>query len=289
MRYEGSVYRPPSEARSYILQVTIGCSHNKCTFCDMYKDKQFRVRDLNDIFEDLDMAKQSYGSLKRIFLADGNALVLSMDKLIILLDRINESFPELERISVYAAPKDILNKSLDDLKILKERKLTMAYLGIESGDDVILKDICKGVSKKEMIEAGQKIVASGIILSTMIISGLGGKERTREHALESAMVVNAINPHYLSLLTLMVNKEGAFYNRIIKGNLTLLQPQEVMVEAKLFIENLDLKSCTFRSNHASNYVALKGKLPEEKDLLLKTIDQILNDEEMFYSEGTRML
>lgn len=190
MRYEGAVYRPPSEAYSLIIQATIGCSHNKCTFCSMYKDKQFRIRKLDEIIEDLYMARKAYGKIKRVFLADGNALVLKTEDLKKILFKINELFPECERIGIYSAPKDILGKTDSELKELKEHGLGIAYLGIESGSDRILKEIKKGVSSKEIIEAGQKIMRSGIKLSVTLISGLGGKENWIEHAEKSANVIN---------------------------------------------------------------------------------------------------
>jgi len=255
----------------------------------MYKDKKFKVRRLEEIIEDLNQAKKTYGSIRRIFLADGNALVLSMDKLNQILDHINHVFPDLERVSVYAAPRDILSKSLEDLKRLKEKKLTMAYMGIESGCDAILRAVCKGVTSQEIITGGQKLVQAGITLSTMIISGLGGKEGWQSHAKESARVLNAIQPNYLSLLTLMVNESGDFYKQVQSGALTLLKPREVMVETRAFIEDLDLESCTFRSNHPSNYISLEGNLPEDKADLLQAIDYVMTHDQAYRPEAARGL
>lgn len=276
MRYEGALYRPPSEARSLIVQIAIGCAHNDCTFCSMYKDKKFRIRKVSEVIEDLKEARSSYRYVKRIFLADGNALILKIEDLRIILRAIKELFPECERVGIYSAPRDILNKSLDELKELKELGLGIAYLGIESGSDKILKDIKKGVTSEEMIQAGKKMVASGIRLSVMIISGLGGKELFEEHARESARVVNEINPSYVALLTLLVNRNTEMYDKVQSGELVLLSPKEVIQETKLFLENLNLSNATFRSNHSSNYVALAGVLPQDKDMLISKLDRAMD-------------
>ena len=271
MRYEGAVYRPPSEAYSLIIQATIGCSHNKCTFCNMYKEKRFRMRSLTEIIEDLEMARKSYRHIKRIFLADGDALALKTDYLKQILIKIRELFPECERVGIYSAPKDILRKTKEELKELHELGLGIAYLGIESGSEQILKTINKGVTSEHMIEAGKKMVESGIKLSVTLISGLGGQELWEEHAIESARVVNEINPHYLGLLTLMVEPEVEMYQDIRSGKLKLLTPEQVMLETQLLIENLNVKGCVFRSNHASNYIPLEGTLPQDKERLLNQI------------------
>ncbi|MBF8984546.1 radical SAM protein [Lutibacter sp. B2] len=275
MRYEGSVYRPPSEAYSYIIQVAIGCSHNKCTFCSMYKDKQFRVRDLSEIMKDLEMAREQYKSVERIFLADGNALVLKMQDLEMILKKIKELFPECKRVGIYSAPKDILRKSVDELIRLKELGLGIAYLGLESGSNKVLEHIEKGVTKEELIEAGKKMVQSGIKLSVTLISGIGGKENWKEHALESAKIINEIQPDYVGLLTLLIQSGTQIYDEVQKGEFKLLNPTEVMVETKELIEHLKVNNCMFRSNHASNYISLAGNLPQDKEKLLKQLDRAI--------------
>lgn len=288
MKYEGSIYRPPSEARSLIVQVAVGCAHNKCTFCSMYKDKSFRIKSWEEIKEDLDEARETYRYIKRIFLADGDALVLPAKKLIQILDYIKEIFPECERVGIYAAPKDILLKSEEDLKALKESGLGIVYIGIESGDDQILKDIEKGVSSSEIISSGQKLKAAQIPISITLISGIGGKEKTKEHAIESARVVNRINPEYVSFLTLMLEEGTPLYEDWQNDKFSLLSPKEVLEEIRLFIENTDLKGSIFRANHASNYISLGGILNEEKDELLKNIDEALS-EDFFKPEHLRGL
>lgn len=288
MKYEGSIYRPPSEARSLIVQVAVGCAHNKCTFCSMYKDKSFRIKSWEEIKEDLDEARENYRYIKRIFLADGDALVIPAKKLIQILDYIKEIFPECERVGIYAAPKDILLKSEEDLKALKESGLGIVYIGIESGDDQILKDIEKGVSSSEIISSGQKLKAAQIPISITLISGIGGKEKTKEHAMESARVVNRINPEYVSFLTLMLEEGTPLYEDWQNDKFSLLSPKEALEEIRLFIENTDLKGSIFRANHASNYISLGGILNEEKDELLKNIDEALS-EDFFKPEHLRGL
>ncbi|EOD00593.1 radical SAM protein [Caldisalinibacter kiritimatiensis] len=289
MKYEGTVYRPPSEARSLIIQVTIGCSHNKCTFCSMYKDKKFRIRKIDEVFEDLKTARKAYKNVNRIFLADGNALVLKTEKLKQILHKINELFPECQRVGIYSAPKDILRKSLEELIELHRLGLKIAYLGVESGSPNILNFIKKGVTPKDMIEAGKKIIASGIKLSVTLISGLGGRQNWKEHAIESAKVINEIDPHYLALLTLLVHPNTELYRQIQNGEFTLLTPNEVMLETKELIKNLNVTNCIFRSNHASNYLPLAGTLPKDKNLLLKTLNNAVNEKYDYRDELFRSL
>lgn len=289
MRYEGTVYRPPSEAYSLIVQLTIGCSHNSCSFCSMYKEKKFRIRDLNDIMEDLEQAKLTYGTVKKVFLADGDALVIETSKLKSILARIKELFPSCERVGIYGAPKDILRKSKEELGELKELGLGIIYLGVESGSNYILKSINKGVTAEEMIEAGCRVKDSGIKLSTTLISGIGGREKITEHAVESAKVINAINPDYVGFLTLMLQSGTKMYDQVQKGEFNVLNPEEVMHEIRIFIEASKVDNCIFRSNHASNYVALAGTLPQDKEQLLNNIDFALEGKYQYKKEGYRRL
>lgn len=273
MRYEGTVYRPPSEASSLIIQLTIGCARNTCTFCAMYKDKTFRVRDLQEVVEDLEMARKYYARIKvrRIFLADGDALIVKTDDLLYILSKCKEYFPEVERISVYGAPKDIIHKTPEELKQLKQAGLDMVYMGLESGDDEVLKEVKKGVTAAEMIEAGQKVRAAGMVLSMTIISGLGGKKRMKEHALNSAKVITAIKPEFVGFLTLLLEPGTPMYEQYRAGELDLLTPEEVLDETELFIENVDAEGTVFRANHASNYIPLAGTLNQDKSKILEQI------------------
>lgn len=272
MRYEGSLYRPPSEAYSLIVQATIGCTHNKCTFCSMYKDKEFRIRSTGDIIEDFKIGRERYNNIDKIFIADGDALAIKFDELRKILEFVKITFPECKRVGIYGSPKAILNKTNEELKMLKSLGLGIVYLGVESGSDKILKAINKGVTKNEMIEAGKKIVDSGIELSITLISGIGGKVDSLEHAKESAKIINEINPHYVGLLTLIVEEGTPLYDDVQTGKFNLLTPKEVLLETKEMVENLDVENCVFRSNHASNYVALKGTLGQDKDLILSQIE-----------------
>lgn len=274
MRYEGTVYRPPSEASSLIIQLTIGCARNTCTFCNMYKDKTFRIRPLEEVAEDLEMARNYFTRVKvrRIFLADGDALIVKTKDLLYILDKCHEYFPEVERISVYGAPKDILGKTPEELRQLKEAGLDMVYMGLESGADEVLAAVKKGVTADEMIEAGKKVREAGMVLSMTVISGLGGKKLWREHALGSAEVISAIKPEYVGFLTLMVEPGTEMYDQLNRGEIELLDPQEVLDETELFIRNVDAEGTMFRSNHASNYIALGGTLNREKDKILEQIE-----------------
>ena len=275
MRYEGTVYRPPSEASSLIIQLTIGCARNTCTFCAMYKDKTFRIRDLQEVVEDLEMARKYYQRIKvkRIFLADGDALIVKTADLLYILGKCKEYFPEVERISVYGAAKDIIDKTTEELNLLKDAGLDMVYMGLESGDDQVLKEVKKGVTAAEMIEAGQKVRAAGMILSMTIISGLGGKKLMKEHALNSAKVISAIKPEYVGFLTLLIEPGTPMYEQYRAGELDLLTPEEALDETQLFIENVDAEGTVFRANHASNYVPLAGTLNAEKSKILAQIQR----------------
>ncbi|MBS4534180.1 radical SAM protein [Clostridium sp. D2Q-14] len=288
MKYEGMIYRPPSEARSLIVQATIGCAHNKCTFCSMYKDKKFRIRRVEDIIKDLESAREYYKNIKRIFLADGDALILKTEDLLRILKHIIKIFPECERVGIYATPRDILNKSVEELKALKDNGLGIMYMGIESGNDTILDKINKEIDSKYIIEAGKKAKESRIDLSVTLISGIGGREYIKNHAIDSAKVINAINPDYVGLLTLMLEEGTELYNDYKYGDFNPLSPEEVMLETRLFIENIEVNDCVFRSNHASNYISLKGVLNRDKDRLLEEIDEALK-ENNYKPEGLRGL
>ncbi|MBW9170481.1 radical SAM protein [Clostridium estertheticum] len=289
MEYEGIVYRPPSEAYSLIVQVTIGCSHNGCTFCGMYKDKKFRVRELKDIISDLEQAKLDYGVVKRIFLADGDALVLKTSELKIILLKIKELFPGCERVGVYATPNDILAKSVEDLSLLKALGIGILYLGVESGSNEILKSINKGVTAQSLIRAGRKVKESGIKLSTTLISGIGGREKISENAIESAKLISVINPDYVGFLTLMLESGTPIYKDIQNDVFHVLTPEEVVQELREFLENVEVTNCIFRSNHASNYVSLSGTLPVDKDKLLSDIDITLKGKHGYKEEEYRRL
>lgn len=289
MRYEGVVYRPPSEAYSLIIQATIGCSHNKCTFCSMYKDKKFKIRNIEEIVEDLKEGRNVYKYVKRVFIADGDALIIKTQDLITILKTINELFPECERVGIYGSPKSILNKTKDELKELNSLGLGIVYLGLESGSDKILEKINKGVTASQMIEASKKIKKSGIKLSVTLISGIGGKEYSIEHAVESVKVLNEMKPDYIGLLTLLLEENTKLYQEIQEGKFKLLTPVEILMETRKLVEGLNLDNCIFRSNHASNYVPLRGTLMEDKQLILEQIDEGLRMTDLESKEIFRRL
>jgi len=274
MQYEGDIYRPPSEAYSLIIQATVGCARNSCTFCSMYKRKKFRVRDVEEVLAELQEVAAHHGaSVRRVFLADGNALVLPTASLIRLILEIWRLFPNCERISSYGAPADILEKTPDELREIREAGLSLVYMGLESGDDEVLRQVKKGATAREIIEAGQKIRAAGAGLSLTIISGLGGKPRLQEHAVASARAMNQINPEYASLLTLMVEPDAPIYQQVRRGEFELLSPDEVMEELLLFLSHTDSEGTVFRSNHASNYLALAGTFNADRERLIREVEE----------------
>lgn len=290
MRYEGDIYRPPSEARSLLAQATIGCSHNKCTFCSMFKDKRFRVRNVDELIEDLEWARESYLKVGKIFLCDGDALCLATEKLMVILDKVNELFPECERVNVYGNAKDVLRKTPEELKQLHENGVKMIYIGAESGSDQVLKDVNKGSTRAQIIEAVHRIEESGIQASVTFISGLAGKAGWREHAIESGTMISEMNASYVALLTLMLDSRAPIVQKIQTGEFQLLSAEEVIAETYLMIENMNpTKTCTFRSNHASNYFSLRGNLPEDKQMLLDQLDMVMKNTGMLKHEFLRML
>lgn len=273
MHYEGDVYRPPSEAYSLIIQLTIGCARNTCTFCNMYKAKKFRIRPLDEVVRDLEECALLYGSqVRRIFLADGDAMIVRTADLLYILEKAFALFPRLERVSVYAAPKDVLAKTEEELKALRQAGLTIAYIGLESGDDVILENVRKGATAAQITEAGLKLKEAGIAVSITAISGLGSEERMTQHAIHTAEVISAIKPEYASLLTLMVHPAAPLWHDIQSGTFKLLTPEQIMAETRLFLEHIDSEGTVFRSNHASNYVALAGTFNRDIPLMIRRID-----------------
>ena len=276
MHYSGSVYRPPSEAYSLIVQVTLGCSHNKCAFCNMYKDKTFSICPIDQVMEDLAWARQAYPRIEKVFLADGDALVLPTDKLIAIMKKCYEKFPNLNRIGAYATPADLVRKTPEELKRLREAGLAIVYMGIESGDDDVLKLVDKGTTAALTIEAGKKALAAGMKLSTMILLGLGGQERTKEHALHTAQVVSAINPTMLSALSLIIPHEVPLYQDVVEGTFTPLTARGFLKELDMILRHTEMtKPCIFRSNHVSNLLPVGGTLPMDKEKMLAALERYI--------------
>jgi radical SAM superfamily enzyme YgiQ (UPF0313 family) len=290
MRYEGSIYRPPSEAHSLLIQATIGCAHNKCTFCSMFRDKQFRVRPLSDVLEDLQTARKTYRAVDKIFLCDGDALCLSTATLLTLMERIRELFPECQRVSVYGSPQDVIRKTPEDLKALRDAGLEMIYIGAESGNPVVLQRICKGATREEIILAVQKIEEAGIMASVTFISGMGGQDLWQQHAIDTGSMISQMEPSYVGLLTLMTEPQAPLYTDIREGHFQLLSGEEVLAETLLMLENITVtKTCVFRSNHASNYLSLKGNLPQDKEKMMAQLRAAIKNTGMLKDERFRML
>ena len=290
MRYEGSIYRPPSEAYSLLVQVTVGCTHNKCTFCSMYKDKQFHIRKLEEVLEDRAWARAHYPRVERIFLCDGDALALSMNKLMPILDYIRKNFPECERVTVYGRAEDALRKTDEELRQLYEAGMTMVYVGAESGSEKVLQDINKGETRQQLIDGVKKIEASGMKASVTFISGLAGKAGWEDHAIETGKMISEMSPSYVALLTLMVDPSVPIAEEFRSGRLQLLSPEEVTAETLLMLQHTEVtKKCVFRSNHASNYLSLKGNLPEDKESMMATLREAMQNHDMFKDERFRAL
>ncbi|MBR0050902.1 MAG: radical SAM protein [Firmicutes bacterium] len=292
MQYEGMVYRPPSEAYSLILQVTIGCSHNKCRFCSMYKDKKFHIRQLEDILTDLRECRAYYSRVRRIFLADGDALCLSNAKLLAILNAIRDLFPECERVGIYGRATDILRKTPEELMALKEAGIGIVYVGAESGDPEVLARMCKNATREQLIEGVRRAEDAGIAASVTFISGLGGRERWKEHAVASATMISEMRPSYASWLTLMLDPSAPVTKDIAEGKFELLKPLEVLDEMEVMLEHVELPegvTCVFRSNHASNYLSLKGDLPADRDNMLAVVRQAKENSDMLRPEYWRAL
>ena len=284
IEYVTPFFRPPSEHRSFILQATVGCSHNGCTYCAMYRKKsqKFRVRSMDEIRGIIDAAAGEGLMDRRVFIADGNALVLSTPKLAQIMDYLNDKSPGLERITMYANVGDILRKSVEDLSLLREKGLSMVYIGFESGDDVVLERIKKGASFDETVEASEKLKASGIMNSVMVLLGIGGTSRSREHALATGRLLTLCDPEYVGALSLQLRPQAPLYEEWRKGNFELPGKFRMIEELETIVENTELSDGYFYSNHISNYLAVKGKFPEDKQRVLREIRDVLKagDEEL---------
>lgn len=275
MKYEGVVIRPPSEANSLILQVTIGCSHNRCTFCPAYKAKRFRMRTFAEIKDDIDEARLNTPHYRRVFLADGDALIMPQEKLLKIATYLQEAFPSLQRIGIYGNAKSILRKSVAQLHALKEHKLGIIYLGIETGDEETLLRIKKGTSYEKMVEAGQRVKAAGIKLSVTVLLGIAGVEGSIQHAHKTAAILTAIQPDYVGALTLMVIPDTPLHRMVEEGNFIIPSPFDLLQELRIMLAESDLHHCLFFSNHASNYLPIRARLPRDKESSLQLIDEVL--------------
>jgi len=276
MKYEGSIYRPPSEADSLILQVTIGCSHNKCTFCGSFKDKKFRLKSFEEVKEDVEEAKQYARYVRKVFIADGDALIIPQKKLVPIVELIRDAFPKLERIGVYGNTKSILKKSVEELKTLKDLGVGIIYLGVESGDQVVLDRVCKGTTLDKTAEAAKRVKDAGIILSVTVLLGLGGTDRSAIHAEETGKFLSRIDPDYAGALSVIVVPGTVLAEQIRKGEFKVPDPYQLLEELYIMIKNINATHMFFASNHASNYLPVKAWLPDEKEKVLKAIEQVLS-------------
>lgn len=277
MRYQGTIYRPPSEFDSLIIQATIGCPHNRCSFCNMYSDRKFRIRPVKEIIEDLELARAKLGKdVKKIFFGDGNTILMKTEDLLKLLHHSSKLFPNLKRITMYGSAQYINLKALDEFVKLREAGLSRIHCGMESGDNDVLKLMNKGFTNEDMLKAGTLIKKANIDLSLYYIVGLGGTDLSKKHAINSSKLINQINPDFIRLRTLIPFKNTPLYELYRENKFQLLNGHDALKETKLFVENLeDVTSC-FLSDHVLNHCNINGKLPEDKDKILKEIDNRLS-------------
>ena len=284
---EGYIYNPPSEDKGLMLRVAVGCSHNACTFCGMYRNVKFRVRPLDQLLPLIAEAKERTPNLRRVFLGDGNALTAPTDELLPILQRLKSTFPTLNSISCAARASDLLEKTPADLALLSSKGLSLIYLGVESGDDEVLRRINKGVTVADIKKAGQAADAAGIELSTMIILGLGGKELTEEHAIHTADILNDLSPSMLGIMTLLPRAGTPLERQIEVGQFQRLSRQETLQELLTLLTRLNLpRPSILRASHIYNFVNLAGTLPEDKETLLAQVRQSLEQEPTIEKELT---
>lgn len=291
MRYEGSIFRPPGEWRSYLLQATVGCSHNKCTFCGMYKDKKFHIRPMKEILEDIAMARVYYGNkVDKVFICDGDAIVMRQEQLLQILEALYAAFPTLRQVTVYAGPRSTMTKSPEQLRELRQAGLTRAYLGVESGWDELLQKVNKGTTAEKMLEAGLRLKDAGIDLWVTVILGLAGPgEPSRRHMEETIKLLNVMQPQHVSSLSLIPEPKTQLYRDIQEGKFQLIDARESLLETRMLVEGLNYGPFHFTSNHASNYLPLKGTLPDDREKFLKMVDDALRGEGYIRSEYSRGL
>ena len=272
MRYREPVFRPPSEAESYLLPVTDGCSHNECTYCAMYRTKRFSVRPLKDVLEDLAEAARQMPWTRRVFLLDGDAVTLATAKLVPILEALREAFPELQRVSSYVNAISINNKSDEDLRRLRALGLTLGYLGLESGDELVNERIVKGATLEEQVRAVQRAQAAGIKMSVMVLLGMGGRERTREHAIHTGEILSQMDPRFISCLCVTPVPGTPLFDDVQAGRFEMIRPEDTLEELRLLLTHTHVSGAVFRSNHASNYLPLGGRLPADRDRLLAAVE-----------------
>lgn len=289
VEYDEPVYRPPGEWRSFLVQATIGCSHNGCTFCGMYKGKKYRVRPLADILGDIRETAAFFNHFEKVFLCDGDAIAMDTEDLLTIIKEIKKDFPKCRLISTYAGPRSTLSKTPEELKALHEAGLGRAYLGVETGMDSLLKSTNKGVSRAEMLEAGLRLRNAGIDLWGIILIGLGGKPLSMENARETAKLINEMQPNHLSAMNYTPVAGTKLGNQALRGEFQVLTAEESLLETAELIRYLDVSGMHFTSDHASNYLPLKGTLNEDREKLISLIDGAVSGTIRIRSEGSRGL
>jgi radical SAM superfamily enzyme YgiQ (UPF0313 family) len=289
MHYEGTVIRPPSEANSIILQVTVGCSHNKCTFCGAYKDVTFRLKDQQVIDEDLSFAARYSKRQSRVFLADGDVLILSQQRLVSLLEKIKANLPWVNRVSLYANTKSIRSKTVSQLRELKKLGLNRVYMGLESGHDPTLERVNKGADSAAMIDAAQKVKEAGLFLSVTVLLGIGGLKDSKAHAESTGRVLSSMSPNQIGVLTLMLLPNTPLYAQQKEGNFLLPDQTRLLEELRTMVEHLEIEKAQLQTNHASNYLSINARLSRDKKAVLNRIDQALRGKVELVQERFRAL
>ena len=290
MRYVGTVYRPPSEAGSFLLPATIGCSWNHCTYCATYQDKQYRVRPLEETLEDIAMAGRAFGArVRKVFVMDGDALAMELELWEPILQALSAAFPNLRRVSCYATALNLLAKSQEELQRLRDLGLELLYIGPESGDDITLKRIAKGATSADHVEAAVKARKAGMKQSLIFLLGAGGTERSIEHATASAGLATAMDPEFLSTLTLMLIPSTPIHRLSESGRFQMPSVEDLLRELRIMVAEANPTDAIFRSNHASNYLPIGGRLPRDREAILQQVDAALSGEVTLRAEEYRGL
>ncbi|MCU0554012.1 MAG: radical SAM protein [Syntrophales bacterium] len=291
MKYEGDIIRPPSEAYSLLLQVTVGCSHNRCTFCPSFKGKRFRIKSLDEIVEDLEYASRRFRRVDRLFLCDGDALIIPQQRLIAILDAIRTHLPGVGRIGTYANAKSIRKKSVEELSELRERGLGIVYLGIESGNEEVLARIRKGATCEQIVEAARRVKEAGITLSVTVLLGIGGVAMSAAHARDTARILTDVDPDFAGVLTVMLAPGTALHEEARSGAFVLPGTFALLEELGIIVSGARFSNCFFTANHASNYLPIRARMPRDREKVLRLIDDVVrrSDASLLRPESMRGL
>jgi radical SAM superfamily enzyme YgiQ (UPF0313 family) len=291
MKYEGDIIRPPSEAYSLLLQVTVGCSHNRCTFCPSFKDKRFRIKSLEEIEEDLEYASRRIRQVDRVFLCDGDALIIPQKRLLDILEAIQKHLPGIRRIGTYGNAKSILRKSVEELRELRHRGLGIVYLGIETGNAELLQKIRKGATYEQIVEAGRKVKEAGITLSATVLLGIGGVEKSMEHARDTARILTDVDPDFAGILTVMIVPGTPLDEERKTGTFVLPGTFELLKELSVIVSTARFSDCFFTANHASNYLPIRARMPRDQEKVARLINEVVrrSDASMLRPESMRGL